>query len=86
MAPSRTSSAWRRSGLHDRAERQDDFVYMGAGLVVGLLVGLLVARIGSIPLTLGSGAACLLLSGLVFGWFAPSARRSATCPAAPCKS
>ncbi|STQ92779.1 putative transporter [Janthinobacterium lividum] len=45
-----------------------DFVYMGAGLVVGLLVGLLVARIGSIPLTLGSGGG-VLLSGLVFGWF-----------------
>ncbi|MFM2085758.1 MAG: aspartate-alanine antiporter, partial [Pseudomonadota bacterium] len=45
-----------------------DFVYMGAGLVVGLLLGLLVARIGSIPLTLGSGGG-VLLSGLVFGWF-----------------
>jgi putative transport protein len=45
-----------------------DFVYMGAGLVVGLLVGLLVARIGAIPLTLGSGGG-VLLSGLVFGWF-----------------
>jgi aspartate-alanine antiporter len=45
-----------------------DFVYMGAGLVVGLLVGLLTARIGSIPLTLGSGGGALL-SGLLFGWF-----------------
>ncbi|MVV47025.1 aspartate-alanine antiporter [Pseudomonas sp. PB120] len=45
-----------------------DFVYMGAGLVVGLLVGLLTARIGSIPLTLGSGGGALL-SGLLFGWY-----------------
>ncbi|MFI8481786.1 aspartate-alanine antiporter [Pseudomonas sp. NPDC078700] len=45
-----------------------DFVYMGAGLVVGLLIGLLTARIGSIPLTLGSGGGALL-SGLLFGWF-----------------
>lgn len=45
-----------------------DFVYMGAGLVVGLLVGLLTAKIGSIPLTLGSGGGALL-SGLLFGWF-----------------
>ncbi|MCS2159368.1 aspartate-alanine antiporter [Scandinavium sp. H11S7] len=45
-----------------------DFVYMGAGLVVGLLVGMLTAKIGSIPLTLGSGGGALL-SGLLFGWF-----------------
>ncbi|SFH71537.1 aspartate-alanine antiporter [Collimonas sp. OK307] len=45
-----------------------DFVYLGAGLVVGLLVGLLVAKVGSIPLTLGSGGGALL-SGLLFGWF-----------------
>ncbi|HAT29650.1 MAG TPA: aspartate-alanine antiporter [Janthinobacterium sp.] len=45
-----------------------DFVYLGAGLVVGLLVGLLTAKIGSIPLTLGSGGGALL-SGLLFGWY-----------------
>ncbi|GAC1316850.1 MAG: aspartate-alanine antiporter [Collimonas sp.] len=45
-----------------------DFVYLGAGLVVGLLAGLLTAKIGSIPLTLGSGGGALL-SGLLFGWF-----------------
>lgn len=45
-----------------------DFVYMGAGLVVGLLVGLLVVKLGSIPLTLGSGGGALL-SGLLFGWY-----------------
>ncbi len=45
-----------------------DFVYMGAGLVVGLLIGLIVVRIGSIPLTLGSGGGALL-AGLLFGWY-----------------
>jgi aspartate-alanine antiporter len=45
-----------------------DFVYLGAGLVVGLLVGLLSAKIGSIPLTLGAGGGALL-SGLLFGWY-----------------
>ncbi|WP_434583662.1 aspartate-alanine antiporter [Klebsiella sp. R390] len=45
-----------------------DFVYMGTGLVVGLLLGLLTAKVGSIPLTLGSGGGALL-SGLLFGWF-----------------
>ncbi|WP_035060744.1 aspartate-alanine antiporter [Andreprevotia chitinilytica] len=45
-----------------------DFVYLGAGLVVGLLVGMLTAKLGDIPLTLGSGGGALL-SGLLFGWF-----------------
>ncbi|MGV1793308.1 aspartate-alanine antiporter [Rhizobium lusitanum] len=45
-----------------------DFVFHGLGIVIGLLVGLLVLRIGSIPLTLGSGGGALL-AGLVFGWY-----------------
>lgn len=45
-----------------------DFVFHGLGLVAGLLVGLIVLRIGSIPLTLGSGGGALL-SGLLFGWY-----------------
>ncbi|MCL8000479.1 aspartate-alanine antiporter [Brucella sp. 21LCYQ03] len=45
-----------------------DFVFHGLGIAVGLLIGLAVVRIGSIPLTLGSGGGALM-SGLVFGWF-----------------
>ena len=45
-----------------------DFVYLGAGLVVGLLVGLLSVKVGNIPLTLGSGGGALL-AGLLFGWY-----------------
>ena len=45
-----------------------DFVYMGLGLVLGLLIGKIVVHAGSIPITLGSGGGCLL-SGLLFGWF-----------------
>lgn len=44
-----------------------DWVYHGFGLVVGLVIGLIVVRIGSVPLTLGSGGGALL-SGLFFGW------------------
>lgn len=44
-----------------------DFVYLGLGILLGLLVGLITARVGGIPLTLGSGGGALL-SGLVFGW------------------
>ena len=50
------------------ASDKTDFVFHGLGLVVGLLIGLLVVRIGSIPLTLGSGGGALL-SGLLFGWY-----------------
>ncbi|MEJ8852067.1 aspartate-alanine antiporter [Variovorax rhizosphaerae] len=45
-----------------------DFIYLGAGLVVGLLIGLLSIKLGGIPLTLGSGGGALL-SGLLFGWY-----------------
>ncbi len=44
-----------------------DFIYMGVGLVLGLLIGLIVINVGGIPLTLGSGGGCLL-AGLLFGW------------------
>ncbi|WP_225034422.1 aspartate-alanine antiporter [Paraburkholderia sp. XV] len=44
-----------------------DFIYMGVGMVVGLLIGLIVINVGGVPLTLGSGGGCLL-AGLVFGW------------------
>lgn len=44
-----------------------DFVYIGLGVLVGLLIGLLSVNVAGIPLTLGSGGGALL-SGLVFGW------------------
>ena len=44
-----------------------DWIFHGAGLVVGLLIGLIVIRISGIPLTLGAGGGALL-SGLLFGW------------------
>ena len=58
-----------------------DFVYLGAGLVVGLLIGLLTAHIGSIPLTLGSGGGALL-SGLLFGWYRSRGKRYGELPVA----
>jgi aspartate-alanine antiporter len=45
-----------------------DFVFHGLGITVGLLIGLLVLRVGSIPITLGSGGGALL-AGLAFGWW-----------------
>ncbi|MDM8358323.1 aspartate-alanine antiporter [Pandoraea communis] len=44
-----------------------DYVYMGIGIVFGLLIGYIVVKVGGVPLTLGSGGGALL-SGLIFGW------------------
>ena len=53
--------------LLDRGTKTD-FIYMGIGMVVGLLIGLVTVKIAGLPLTLGSGGGALL-SGLLFGWF-----------------
>ncbi|MEU3459243.1 aspartate-alanine antiporter [Streptomyces sp. NPDC006733] len=45
-----------------------DFIYLGLGLSAGVLLGQIVVRIGSVPLSLGTGGGCLV-SGLLFGWF-----------------
>lgn len=66
-ADSDTARAAREAGYPLVTDDKTDFVYMGLGIVVGLLIGLLVANIGGIPLTLGSGGGALL-SGLLFGW------------------
>ncbi len=50
------------------ASAKTDLVFHGFGLVLGLLIGLVVVRMGSVPLTLGSGGGALL-SGLLFGWY-----------------
>ncbi|PTP39327.1 aspartate-alanine antiporter [Vibrio splendidus] len=44
-----------------------DFVILGLGMVVGLLIGLISFKIAGIPVTIGSGAGCLI-SGLFIGW------------------
>ncbi|EGQ7850822.1 aspartate-alanine antiporter [Vibrio vulnificus] len=44
-----------------------DFVVLGMGMVLGLLIGLISFKIAGIPVTIGSGAGCLI-SGLIVGW------------------
>lgn len=44
-----------------------DFIFLGLGIVLGLLIGQLNFRIGALELTLGSGGGALI-SGLAFGW------------------
>lgn len=44
-----------------------DFIFFGAGMLVGMLVGMIQFRLWGIPISIGSGGGCLL-SGLLFGW------------------
>jgi len=66
-ADSDTARAAKAAGYPLAADNKTDFVYMGLGIMVGLVIGTFVANIGGIPLTLGSGGGALL-SGLIFGW------------------
>ena len=43
-----------------------DFVYLGGGLVIGILIGMVTVPLAGASLSLGSAGA--LLSGLAFGW------------------
>ncbi|WP_028226632.1 aspartate-alanine antiporter [Paraburkholderia ferrariae] len=62
-----TKRAVQEAGYELAYSNKTDFIYMGVGLVLGLLIGLIVVNVAGIPLTLGSGGGCLL-SGLLFGW------------------
>jgi len=64
--------------------QKTDFVYLGAGLVVGLLIGLVSVKLGDIPLTLGSGGGALL-SGLLFGWFRAKRQTFGALPSSACQ-
>ena len=44
-----------------------DFIFLGIGMLIGLLLGLIQFKIWGIPISIGSGGGCLL-SGLFFGW------------------
>ncbi|MFM0649424.1 aspartate-alanine antiporter [Paraburkholderia bryophila] len=66
-SPKDTKRAVDAAGYELPNTNKTDFIYMGVGLVLGLLIGLIVVNVGGIPLTLGSGGGCLL-AGLLFGW------------------
>jgi len=44
-----------------------DYVYMGLGILAGILVGMITVSVAGVPVGLGTGGGCLI-SGLVFGW------------------
>ncbi|MGF6480310.1 aspartate-alanine antiporter [Paraburkholderia sp. JPY419] len=66
-SPKDTKRAVEAAGYELPYSNKTDFIYMGVGLVIGLLIGLVVVNVGGVPLTLGSGGGCLL-AGLLFGW------------------
>ncbi|BAN22310.1 aspartate-alanine antiporter [Caballeronia insecticola] len=66
-SPQDTKRAVDAAGYELPYTDKTDFIYMGVGIVLGLLIGLVVVNVGGIPLTLGSGGGCLL-AGLLFGW------------------
>jgi putative transport protein len=66
-SPKDTKRAVDAAGYELPYTNKTDFIYMGVGLVLGLLIGLIVINVAGIPLTLGSGGGCLL-AGLLFGW------------------
>jgi putative transport protein len=65
--PESTKRAVETAGYDLPSSDKTDFVYMGLGLVLGLLLGLIVVYAGGFALTLGAGGGCLLM-GLIFGW------------------
>ncbi|AMM13204.1 MAG: aspartate-alanine antiporter [Pseudomonadota bacterium] len=66
-SPQDTKRAVDAAGYELPVTNKTDFIYMGVGIVLGLLIGLIVVTVGGVPLTLGSGGGCLL-AGLLFGW------------------
>jgi aspartate-alanine antiporter len=44
-----------------------DYVYLGLGIIAGILLGMISVPIAGSPISLGIGGGCLI-SGLVFGW------------------
>jgi aspartate-alanine antiporter len=44
-----------------------DFIFLGIGMMVGMLIGMIEFKLFGVPVSIGSGGGCLL-SGLLFGW------------------
>jgi putative transport protein len=44
-----------------------DYVYLGLGVLAGILLGMITVSVSGVPVGLGTGGGCLI-SGLIFGW------------------
>ncbi len=64
--PKEVSSVAGKIGYEIVPNNMTDMVYLGFGILAGILIGLIVVPIG-VPLSLGAGGG-VLISGLIFGW------------------
>jgi AspT/YidE/YbjL antiporter-like protein len=44
-----------------------DYIYLGLGVLAGILLGMITVPVAGMPIGLGTGGGCLI-SGLIFGW------------------
>ncbi len=44
-----------------------DYIYLGLGIIAGILIGMITVDIAGVPVALHTGGGCLI-SGLLFGW------------------
>jgi aspartate-alanine antiporter len=58
-----------------------DYVYLGLGVVTGILIGMITVPIAGAPVALHTGGGCLL-SGLLFGWLRSKRPSFGSLPAA----
>ncbi|CAB3775936.1 Aspartate/alanine antiporter [Paraburkholderia caffeinitolerans] len=66
-APNDVARGAKRLGYVIQQTQKTDFVYLGLGVLVGMIIGRFGLKLGGIALELGTGGGCLL-SGLFFGW------------------
>ncbi|WP_028202068.1 aspartate-alanine antiporter [Paraburkholderia nodosa] len=65
--PSDVARGAKRLGYVIQQTQKTDFVYLGLGVLVGMMIGRFGVNVGGVTLVLGTGGGCLL-SGLFFGW------------------
>ena len=64
----------------DRSDRVD-YVYLGLGIIAGVLIGMITVPIAGAPVALHTGGGCLI-SGLLFGWLRSKHPKFGSLPAA----
>lgn len=58
-----------------------DYVYLGLGIIAGILIGMITVPIAGSPVALHTGGGCLV-SGLLFGWLRSKRRTFGSLPSA----
>ncbi len=65
--PEKVKSAAHAIGYLIEPSDKVDYIYLGLGIIVGILLGMIEVPIAGSPISLGIGGGCLI-SGLFFGW------------------